>query len=313
MRRSTIRLPVDTVNGVPLNTLRESGDWEQWDQVWRQLRADDGHQVLYTLNTPNTLFEFWQRGYADDIWHAVETLGQGARFLELGSGRGTTSMYLARWKLDVTLVDLSREGLELACENFKKNGLAQPHTYLADARDTGLPPATFDCIYNIGLLEHFVDPLPVLAESLRLLKPGGYLFMVIVPEGTPWRSLPIRLLFNPLTTVSGGVAALGRRLVQRAQPSANATTAPRRMVRTAYPRAQYIRWMHDLGETNVECVPYNPYFSLYRSAFLEHLITLPLYRAHLGLKRKLGAYPLLEVHSPFASCHLLTCRKRRSS
>jgi SAM-dependent methyltransferase len=307
------------VNSVSIKQVRDSGDWEQWDQVWRQLRTDDqGDQILYTLRTPNTLFEFWQRGYADDIWNAIEHLGQRARCLELGSGRGTTSMYLASWNLDVTLVDLSREGLALACENFRKNGLPQPRTYLADARDTRLASATFDCIYNIGLLEHFVDPLPVLAESLRLLKPGGYLFMVIVPEGASWRSLPLRVLFNPLTTVGGGMAALGRRLasgisaLQPARQHADAALAPRRMVRTAYSRAQYIRWMHDLGEIEVACVPYNPYFSLYRTAFLENLVTLPLYRAHLGLKRKLGSYPLFEVRNPFASCHLLTCRKKKS-
>ena len=101
-------------------------------------------------------------------------------------------MYIAGRNDNVTLVDLSATALDLATENFRCAGLRAPATHQADAADTGLPTAAYDCVYNIGLLEHFEDPTPVLAESLRLLAPGGLLFMVIIPEGLPWKSMPIR-------------------------------------------------------------------------------------------------------------------------
>ena len=50
----------------------------------------------------------------------------------------------------------------------------------ADARDTRLPAESYDCIYSVGLLEHFEDPKPLLEEAVRLLRPGGLHFAVIV-------------------------------------------------------------------------------------------------------------------------------------
>ncbi|MBT4291670.1 methyltransferase domain-containing protein, partial [bacterium] len=40
---------------------------------------------------------------------------------------------------------------------------------------------SFDIVFHQGLLEHFRDPLPLLVEDLRVLKPGGHL-VVDVPQ-----------------------------------------------------------------------------------------------------------------------------------
>ena len=59
----------------------------------------------------------------------------------------------------------------------------------------------FDCIYNIGLLEHFENPAPTMEEAFRLLKPGGLIFMPIVPAMPYRKSIFARLLFNPVSLV----------------------------------------------------------------------------------------------------------------
>jgi ubiquinone/menaquinone biosynthesis C-methylase UbiE len=236
----------------------------------------------------------------------MEGRAEGRHILELGSGRGTTSMYLASRRCEVTLVDLSSTALELAARNFQSFGLAPPHTHRGDAADSGLPSAAFDCVYNIGLLEHFDDPIPVLKEALRLLKPQGLLFMVVIPQRSPWQQLPLRLALNPGRMALRLAAALRRPMAGRRPPP---SAAGEHIVRIGHSRAQYVRWMHELGQRDVQCVPYNPYVGIYRSRTLERLVTVPLYRQHLRRTRRRWTGPRLQTSASAALCELLLCRK----
>jgi SAM-dependent methyltransferase len=324
---------MDTVSTSPASPL--AGDWQEWNAIWSRI-APQRQSVLYTPEPPKTLMQLWQRAYFDDLW-ALASHAPDARFLELGSGRGTTSMYVASRGREVTLVDLAPAGLELAARNFSAFGLRAPILHLADARDTRLDAERYDCVYNIGLLEHFDDPLPVLREALRLLKPGGLLFMVVIPERSPWCALPVRVTLNPVGTGARLGAAVLRRMAGRLRRGAvarqrrpsggpdSSTAAPLAaaagssqesasadMVRTSFSRGDYVRWLRALGGTDVSCIPYNPYFGAYRTPALEQLITVPAYRAHLALRRRLSRPPFLAAAPRAASCDLLLCRKRPS-
>ena len=58
------------------------------------------------------------------------------------------------------------------------------------------------------VFEHFKDgPAQVLKESLRVLKPGGLLFLIV-----PFNSILRRVLFNPLFTIAIGLRGHGRRM-----------------------------------------------------------------------------------------------------
>jgi SAM-dependent methyltransferase len=52
----------------------------------------------------------------------------------------------------------------------------------ADARAVPFADASFDLVLSGGLLEHFRDPRPVIAEMARLLRPGGLFYADIVPR-----------------------------------------------------------------------------------------------------------------------------------
>lgn len=41
---------------------------------------------------------------------------------------------------------------------------------------------SFDLVLSGGLLEHFVDPRPVMAEMVRILRPGGIFYADVVPR-----------------------------------------------------------------------------------------------------------------------------------
>src|SRR6185312_8323634 len=90
---------------------------------------------------------------------------------------------------------------EVAKVNFAEEGLTLPKLVHGDARDTHLLSEDYDCVFSIGLLEHFEDPRPVLIESARLLRPGGLHFAVIMPErSTSIRNLAFAL-FRPWSLV----------------------------------------------------------------------------------------------------------------
>ncbi len=56
------------------------------------------------------------------------------------------------------------------------------HVLFGDARSLPVPDAGFDVVLSGGLLEHFRDPAPVLAEMARVLRPGGLFYADIVPR-----------------------------------------------------------------------------------------------------------------------------------
>ena len=98
------------------------------------------------------------------------------RVLDLGCGSGP---WLVRWRergavpygvdFDTTLAQRARTRPELADP--------PPSIYVADATRLPLADATFDVITLNSLLEHVPDWRAVLAESARVLAPGGVLVL----------------------------------------------------------------------------------------------------------------------------------------
>ena len=277
---------------------------QEWDASWRSLER---HMLqLYTAGAPRTIHQFWQRCYFEDLWKAMGADASTASYLELGAGRGTTSMYLASHGCDVTMLDLSAAGFRVAIENFRREGLPQPRLVQADARATGLPAASYDCVFHIGLLEHIEAPRPLLVEALRLLKPGGLQFAVIMPERTTrirWLALG---LLRPWALAREWVPEKVRRRVRGERPHG---APPEPMLRTGYTRRDYLAMLAGLDVKDVRCLPYNPYHPVYKSDTREGAITIPLYRRLHGVKKLLGSEPLLATRAAFASCDLLIFRK----
>lgn len=77
------------------------------------------------------------------------------------------------------------EGVEIssyASEKARENAKASVHT--GDFVDLALPAASFNVATMWDVLEHSFDPVGDLAETNRILKPGGYLFMTVPNAGS---------------------------------------------------------------------------------------------------------------------------------
>jgi ubiquinone/menaquinone biosynthesis C-methylase UbiE len=62
----------------------------------------------------------------------------------------------------------------LAAQYVTSMGLANVEVLTADARSTGLPPCSFDLVHARALLVNIHDPAEVVAEMVRLARPGGW-------------------------------------------------------------------------------------------------------------------------------------------
>jgi SAM-dependent methyltransferase len=114
---------------------------------------------------PNPL---WQ---LEDLLPSL-ALRPGQRVLDLGSGKGATSVFLAReCGVDVVACDLWVPADE-AARVFAAAGV-EVTAVQADVRDLPFADAEFDAIVSIDAFEYFGTDVQVLPRLLRVLRPGG--------------------------------------------------------------------------------------------------------------------------------------------
>ncbi len=108
---------------------------------------------------------------------AYARVPHGASVLDVGCGIGGPALYLAgKLGCAVDGVTLSAPQAARANEKARAAGLADRARFRqTDAMATGYPDGTFDVVWALESLMHFVDRAAFFAEALRLLRPGGVL------------------------------------------------------------------------------------------------------------------------------------------
>lgn len=96
----------------------------------------------------------------------------GSKVGEVGCGPGRGTMYLVQGGLDVTALDLSYTSVVLARSRA-------PGARFAQGSNLNLPFAdtTFDLVVSDGVIHHTPDAHRAFLENVRILKPGGYLYL----------------------------------------------------------------------------------------------------------------------------------------
>jgi ubiquinone/menaquinone biosynthesis C-methylase UbiE len=79
-------------------------------------------------------------------------------------------------------LDVASHNVALAREFAAERGLANVAVVQGDAHQTGFPSASFDLVHARTVLINVPDPAAVVAEMVRLTRPGGW-----VPRGRPGR------------------------------------------------------------------------------------------------------------------------------
>ena len=111
-------------------------------------------------------------GYYRDI---TQHFSPDAQLLDVGCG----SAWLSRHFKNYAGIDASEEAVEIAAKQ-------ELQVQLASADETfAFPDQTFDGVILKDLLEHVNDPVSVVRETLRVLRPGGKVF-ASSPDAQRW-------------------------------------------------------------------------------------------------------------------------------
>ncbi len=163
------------------NDLTSASYWDQWWQSDAPL--DPPIRPHWT--------EIGQNGY---FLRAVERrIGslQGKTVAELGGALSNRLLAMAKWRqAKVTAIDYSHTGLARSRQMFENNGCAI-ELLCGDFFDHSLTKKQFDLVTHWGVLEHQIDPAPLIQRSLELTKPGGHLVFtmpqMLGPGAWLWR------------------------------------------------------------------------------------------------------------------------------
>lgn len=127
-----------------------------------------------------------QSAILEQLLHAGTMYPADAKVLEAGCGVGAQTEILARrnpWA-HFTCVDLSKESLEHARARAEEAGLSNVRFHQADIRNLSFQDARFDHVFVCFVLEHVADPVQVLVELRRVLKPGGTITVIEGDHGS---------------------------------------------------------------------------------------------------------------------------------
>ena len=109
----------------------------------------------------------------------VAVLKPGCRVLEIGCGKGVTTLFLARhYGCSIIGVDMSPIQIASARDRTKNEGLALEIGFItADAKELPLPSNRFDVVFSECSISLVSDKKRAVDEAWRVLKPGGRLAM----------------------------------------------------------------------------------------------------------------------------------------
>jgi ubiquinone/menaquinone biosynthesis C-methylase UbiE len=146
-----------------VNPGSQLGDYDTWHAQIAELESflDDN------LSTPwhQLLFE-----------HLTDVAG--VKVLEIGCGRGSLSHELCRRAARVTAADFSATAVQIT-RRLLADDPCLDGVYQANAMHLPFPSASFDMLVSCETLEHVPDPQTAVAEYLRVVRPGGHLYITI--------------------------------------------------------------------------------------------------------------------------------------
>jgi len=100
--------------------------------------------------------------------------------LDIGCGTGVVAQHLNHYPIRYTGVDWSLTALDKARSTLLQIGEKRIQADFMEGSiyETELPSQTFDVVVSFFVIEHLTRPQRFLEEATRLVKAGGYIFLI---------------------------------------------------------------------------------------------------------------------------------------
>ncbi len=180
--------------------------------------SQDLHEPSYVLRTGATAAA--RLRLLDEVYGPASRqmmleagLTSGMRALDVACGIGRVSCWLSSQvgpTGSVVGIDLNKDQLDEAELEAKATCNENNIVFLErSAYATGLPSESFDIIFCRYLLCHLTDPMDVLAELYRLLKPGGSIVCVDIDVTAIYSNPPSQAVARSIEVAMDAGKALG--------------------------------------------------------------------------------------------------------
>ena len=158
-----------------------------YDAIFGRVFVDHEHEVLGALN-----------------------LRPEQKILEVGVGTGIALEAYPRY-VQVVGIDPSQEMLEQAIGKSRENRWTHIELKRGDAQQLEFPDDSFDWVMNFHVMTVVPDPLRMMSEMVRVLKPGGRLVTVTHFASNNPVLFFLGSLVNPVTKLLGWTTRLRAR------------------------------------------------------------------------------------------------------
>jgi len=164
-------VPLNEAHGHEHETRHREGDAAAWDRPIRDSEFFDPAR--------RDMFNFIDE---TKVAHLRRLLPPTGNAIEIGAGSGRLLIRLGRERpYRLFALDYAPYAIRAVRENYRRAS-AEGYAVFGDARALPFAAGSFDVVLSGGLLEHFRDPAPILAEMARILRPRGLFYADIVPR-----------------------------------------------------------------------------------------------------------------------------------
>lgn len=141
-----------------------------------------GHYRDYGYTSPGNVIGPGGRALTDFCVSIVSSIGKGLTVCDLGCGNGYLAAQLAKAGHDVTGVDASESGIQVARSHYQGERVDFVRADFDSGEiDSRLRKAPFDVVVSSDVIEHLYRPAALIEIARRILKSSGH-FVV----GTPY-------------------------------------------------------------------------------------------------------------------------------